>query len=68
MYKRRIKRLEERIEALEKALVARTAEPHDPSTRNEPDESDSMSGSSELDWDVALERIKEANRSDENQS
>lgn len=62
MHKSRIKRLEERVEALEKALATKMAEPDDQGKRNEPDESDTMSGSSELDWDTALGRIKEANR------
>lgn len=68
MHKSRIRRLEERVEALEKALAGKKAGANVQRKRNESDDSGTGSCSSELDWDKGLERIKEANRSGENQS
>lgn len=68
MYKSRIRRLEERVEALEKALAGKKAGANVHRKRIEPNDLYTGLGSSELDWDKALERIKEANQSDENQS
>lgn len=68
MRKSRIKRLEARVDVLEKALAIEAGMAKKRVKKEEPGRLGIVSGSSELDWDTALRRIKEANRSDGNRS